>query len=124
MVFAETPFTIKIKDGVVVGGSFPPEFQPLIDMLKTENADGQIPVREFGLGLNRGISRVNRLTEATAFERVAGLHLSLGMKHGAYQKKFKKQKELQQRYHVDLYPAVKRIWIQDVLVFEDGKYVV
>ncbi len=124
MVFVEHPFKIAIENGNVVGGDFPENFQPLIDMLKMENADGKIPVREFGLGLNRGISPTHTLTEATAFERVAGLHLSMGMKHGAYQKKFKKNKELQQRYHVDIYPLVKRIWIQDTLVFDSGAFVV
>lgn len=121
MVFLETPFKIKIVNGMVQDGNFPPEFQPLIDMLCTENPDGKIPVREFGLGLNRAITRRANLTEATAWERVAGLHLSLGMKHGTYMKKFKKS-NLEQRYHVDIYPDVKRIWISNQLVFEDGKF--
>lgn len=124
MIFVERPFRISIKHGCVVGGDFPEDFLPLIDMLKKENADGKIPVREFGLGLNRALSQTNRLTEATAFERVAGLHLSLGMKHGVYQKKFKKNKEIQQRYHVDIYPDVKRMWISDKLIFDNGKFVV
>lgn len=124
MVFVDRPFRLTIKDGCVTGGDYPEDFIPLIDMLKKENADGKIPVREFGLGLNRALSRENRLTEATAFERVAGLHLSLGMKHGVYQKKFKKQKEIQQRYHVDIYPQVERIWVAEKLVFDKGVFVV
>ena len=123
MVFVEHPFRISIQDGCLIGGDYPEDFLPLIEMLKAENVDGNVPVREFGLGLNRALSQTNRLTEATAFERVAGLHLSLGMKHGVYQKKFKKQKEIQQRYHVDIYPSVKRIWIANKLVY-DGKFVI
>lgn len=124
MVFAEQPFRIRIENGCVVGGDFPEEFVPLIEMLKQENPDGKIPVREFGLGLNRALSQKNILTEATAFERVAGLHLSLGMKHGAYLKKFKAQKDLNQRYHVDIYPAIKRMWIANTLIFDAGKFVI
>jgi hypothetical protein len=124
MVFLEKSFRIKIKDGCVVDGEFPPEFQPLVDMMHNENPDGKIPVREFGLGLNRGLSKERRLTEATAWERVASLHLSLGMKHGAYMKKFKSQKDLVQRYHVDIYPDVKRMWISDTLIYENGKFVI
>lgn len=124
MRFSQKSFLIKIKDGCVEDGVFPPDFQPLMDMMRKENPDGTIPVREFGLGLNRNITPQHVLTEASAFERIAGLHLSLGWKHGAYLKKFKKQKELVQRYHVDIYPSTKRIWLNDTLVFEDGKFVI
>lgn len=124
MVFTPKPFVIRIKQGYVEDGDFPEEFQPLVQMMRSENPDGKIPVREFGLGLNRGLSKEKRLTEATAWERVAGLHLSLGWKHGAYLKKFKSQKELNQRYHVDIYPDVKRMWISDTLIYENGKFVI
>ncbi|MBM3282535.1 MAG: hypothetical protein FJY86_04330 [Candidatus Diapherotrites archaeon] len=124
MVFTPKPFVVEIKNGYVEDGVFPEEFQPLVQMMRTENPDGKIPVREFGLGLNRGLSKEKRLTEATAWERVAGLHLSLGWKHGAYLKKFKAQKELNQRYHVDIYPDVKRMWISDTLIYENGKFVI
>ena len=124
MRFAQKPFLIRIKNGCVEGGDFPPEFQPLIEMMRNENPDGKIPVREFGLGLNRNITPEHRLTEATAFERIAGLHLSLGWKHGAYLKKFKHEKELVQRYHVDIYPSTRRIWLNATLIFEDGQFVV
>lgn len=124
MVFLEKSFRVKIKDGYVEDGDFPEEFQPLVDLMRVENPDGKIPVREFGLGLNRGLSKEKRLTEATAWERVAGLHLSLGWKHGAYMKKFKSQKDLVQRYHVDIYPDVKRMWITDTLIYENGKFVI
>ncbi|MEK6821517.1 MAG: hypothetical protein AABY11_03920 [archaeon] len=123
MRFAETPFRVHFKNGLVQEGDFPAEFQPLIAMMRLENTSGNIPVREFGLGLNNAITPQKRLTEATAFERIAGIHLSLGMKHGAYQKKFLKQKEINQRYHVDLYPHAKRIWLNDTLIFEDGQFV-
>lgn len=124
MRFTDKSFVIAIKDGHVEDGNFPSEFQPLIDMMRKENPDGKIPVREFGLGLNRAITPTKRLTEATAFERIAGLHLSLGWKHGAYLKKFKKRKDLVQRYHVDIYPDVKRVWLNDTLVFDSGKFVI
>jgi leucyl aminopeptidase (aminopeptidase T) len=124
MRFTPKPFLITIKDGCVEDGAFPREFQPLMEMMRRENPDGKIPVREFGLGLNRNITPQKRLTEASAFERIAGLHLSLGWKHGAYLKKFKKQKELVQRYHVDIYPAATRIWLNDTLIFENGQFVI
>jgi hypothetical protein len=124
MRFAKKSFRICIENGFAVAGEYPPEFQPLVDMMKTENPDGKIPIREFGLGLNRAITQNNPLTEATAFERVTGLHVSMGMKHGVYQKKFKKNKELIQRYHVDVYPDVKRIWMDDTIVFEDGRFII
>lgn len=125
MVFTPS-FKLKIKAGhvAVEESGIPSAFMPLIRLMQQENADGNIPIREFGLGLNRAISRENPLTEATAWERGAGLHFSLGMKHGAYQKKFAKNKELNQRYHIDIYPDVKRIWIAGELVYDNGKFVV
>lgn len=124
MRFTNTPFKMKIVNGNMVSHDAPADFVPLIEMMKTENPNGQIPVREFGLGLNRAITKENTLTEATAFERVTGLHLSLGMKHGVYQKKFKKNKEINQRFHIDIYPDVYKIWIDDQLIYQDGYYLV
>ncbi len=125
MVFTK-PFKLKIKAGhvAVEGSEIPNSFMPLIKLMQSENGNGNIPIREFGLGLNRAITRTQHLTEATAWERVTGLHFSLGMKHGVYQKKFNKQKEINQRYHIDIYPDVKRIWIAEQLVFENGQFVV
>ncbi len=125
MVFTK-PFKLKIKQGhvAVEESDIPSAFIPLIQMMQKENPDGKIPIREFGLGLNHAISRENPLTEATAWERGAGLHFSLGMKHGVYQKKFAKQKEINQRYHIDIYPDVKRIWIAEELVYDNGTFLV
>ena len=124
MRFTNKPFKMKIVNGNMVSHDAPADFIPLIEMMKGENKDGQIPVREFGLGLNRAITKENTLTEASAFERVTGLHLSLGMKHGVYQKKFKKNKEINQRFHVDIYPDVYKIRINDQLIYQDGYYLV
>ncbi|QQR93096.1 MAG: hypothetical protein IPJ89_02560 [Candidatus Iainarchaeum archaeon] len=124
MVFTPKPFIIHLKEGhvEVEKCSFPKDFLPLIRMMESENKDGKIPIREFGMGLNRALSKQHPLTEATAWERVNGLHLSLGMKHGVYQKKFNKNKEIQQRYHIDIYPDVKRIWIAEELVYDKGMF--
>ncbi len=120
VIFPEKPFKLIIEKGCVHAENPPQEFQEVIDMIKTENPDGLIRIREFGLGLNPGVSKTKRLTDISAFERVKGLHVSLGMKHDIYRKKFGEKQV--QRFHVDIFPDVQKITIDDTVIFENGEY--
>lgn len=113
------PFKCVVKDGFLISNQGPEEFQKIIEMIKTENERGDVYVREFGLGLNRHIKRDTKLSDPLAYERVEGLHFSLGMKHGMYQKKLVKEfgKKFYQRYHIDLYVDIKEMYMDDVLVY-------
>lgn len=137
MVFVEKAFLIEIKnaqlqldtkkfaelDATVEGR----KFLELFSLLKTENSDGLVWTRELGLGLNKGINRKKRLTDVSAYERVCGVHMSLGLKHDIYRGK---SGEIapgiarSERYHVDIFPEVKEVWIDSLKVFESGEYLV
>jgi aminopeptidase len=61
-------FKVIIKDGLVVGTEGAPEsFTKLLDLIR--EAEGEIVVREFGLGLNPAMSRDVIVNVLTAFER-------------------------------------------------------
>ncbi|MCA9459316.1 MAG: hypothetical protein KC550_02090 [Nanoarchaeota archaeon] len=121
-VFCE-PFKCKIEDGLVVSHEGGEDFEKLYEMIKTENEEGDVFVREFGLGLNRHIKRYDMISDSMAYERQEGLHFSLGMKHGMYQKKLwpKYGKKFYQRYHIDVYVDVNEIFIDDTLVYTKDK---
>lgn len=91
-------------------------------MEKITATEGAVWIREFGLGLNDAISRDRRLSDVNFHERLIGLHLSLGKKHPVYGKKI--PKEQPQRYHIDVFPDVKRITIDGTVIFEEGRIVV
>lgn len=113
------PFTVKIEDGFVVGHNGPKEFNDLIELIKTEHPKEKVYVREFGLGLNRNIPRHSRIGDPIAYERQEGLHFSLGMKHGIYQKKLwpKYGKKFKQKFHIDVYVNAKSIKFNEKEVY-------
>ncbi len=121
-VFVE-PFTIKVENGLVVSHNGPKDFDDIIELVKTEHPENHVYVREIGLGLNRGIPRFSRLGDPIAYERQEGLHFSIGMKHGIYQKKLwpKYGKKFNQRFHIDVYVNVKEIYFDSQLVYEYPK---
>lgn len=136
VVFPDKPFKLLLNGGQV---TLTEDLQKLSDqpgrwnewqrslmevwaLLTNENPDGSVWARELGLGMNRGISREKRLTDISAYERVCGVHMSLGMKHDIYRNKAKVRPH--ERYHIDIFPDVSEVWIDDEQVFADGKYLV
>ena len=114
------PFTVTIKDGFLVEHNGPKEFDEIITLIKSEEL-GKVQIREIGFGLNRALHFDNRLDEPTAFERYAGVHFSLGLKHKMYRKKF--PKSVLQKYHIDIFCKADTIKIGNALVFKDGEWI-
>ena len=115
------PFRIDIKDGLVVGWgeNAPQNFVDIIALIQTNE---RAIVREVGFGLNRAITREHYLKDITAFERIYGMHLSLGEKHTVYKKAGIAADKT--RFHVDLFPIVDSVMGDDQLLFYDNTYVV
>lgn len=116
--FYEPPFTAIVRDGLIEPGSDAPE--SFVKVMEKIKADERPLVREFGLGLNRAISRQKPVIDITAFERVNGLHLSLGEKHGVYKKPGFVPHHT--KYHVDVFPAVDKITVDGQVIFENGDF--
>ncbi len=115
------PFRVDIKDGLVVGWSSntPVLFTEVIAQIqKNERAI----IREIGFGLNRAITRENYVKDITAFERLVGVHFSLGEKHTVYKKQGITPDKT--RFHVDVFPVIESVFADEKLIFQDDMYVV
>ncbi len=113
------PFRLDIEHGLVVGcGDNTP--QGFIDIWQLVKTYERPLLREVGFGLNRAITRERYLSDITAFERIYGMHLSLGEKHSVYKKPGIKTNK--SKFHVDLFPVVTRASADGQTIFENGQY--
>ncbi len=109
------PFLVTVVDGILIPGEdAPEEFKKIMDLIRAEE---RVLVRELGVGMNRAISRKTPVNDITAFERVLGLHMSIGEKHGVYKKPGLIPTKT--RYHVDVFPAFERLEIDGKVVFDN-----
>ncbi|MDP3698625.1 MAG: hypothetical protein Q8R47_03485 [Nanoarchaeota archaeon] len=115
------PFEVQIKDGCVVSHTGPALFADILQRIASEEVNAAVQVREIGFGLNRGIGFGKTLHEPTSFERFAGMHFSLGLKHAMYAKKL--GRKVYQKYHIDIFCKVKNVFIGDTQVMKNGEYV-
>lgn len=121
MVDMHTPFRVDVAEGIVVGwaADAPSTFVEIIGSIK---AVERPLIREIGFGLNRAITKERYLPDITAFERILGMHLSLGEKHSVYKKPGIQAHKA--KFHVDLFPVVDRALLDGEVIFKSGKYLV
>jgi len=117
------PFKVKIKNSILTcdDPKCPPPFREHVLDVIAASEDGEVMIREAGFGLNPAISHENPLSDVSAFERMAGFHISLGKKHPVYRKKL--PKSVVQRYHIDVFADLDQILIDDEVVYREGSYV-
>lgn len=119
MNFVEQPIILQIRAGrVVATEGATPAFTEVIDGITA--AEGEVWVRELGFGMNRAFGRDARVSDVGAFERMCGMHLSLGAKHGVYRKPGMRHKDA--RYHVDVFPTVRAVEVDGRNIFIDGAW--
>ncbi len=117
----DKPITLIIEHGRVVGAlDATPEFSKLLEIITAD--EGEVWVRELGFGMNRAFTRERRVNDIGTYERMCGIHLSLGAKHGVYQKPGFKRKDA--RYHVDVFAVTDAVYLDDELVYQDGGWCV
>lgn len=113
--------TIVIENGKLVGTENSTEdFEAVLNLIREE--EGVIWVRELGLGLNRALSIENFVSDMGTFERMCGLHLSLGAKHGIYAKEGMKRNS--GRFHIDVMLDTNEFSIDEQVVFDGEKWLV
>ncbi|MFC5511627.1 hypothetical protein ACFPOU_10885 [Massilia jejuensis] len=111
------PVTIVVERGRVVGTeNATPEFQQVLDNIRRD--EGEVWVRELGFGMNRAFTRELRVDDIGTYERMCGIHLSLGAKHGVYPKPGFKRKDA--RYHIDVFVVTDAVYLGDERVYADG----
>ena len=97
-----------------------PELDEILEVIRAE--EGEVWIRELGFGMNRAFTRERRVSDIGSYERMCGVHLSLGAKHNIYQKPQFKRKEA--KYHVDVFVATARVTLDDEEIFRDGGWCV
>lgn len=115
------PFELIIENGrVLPSNHFPIWFAKLYDWIV--QFEWEVMVRELGFGLNPAISIDNPLSDINFYERKVWVHLSLWKKHGIYGKKLPKTEI--QRFHIDVFVALEAVYIGNIQIFADGKWIV
>ncbi len=85
-------------------------------------ADGEVWLRELGFGMNRAFSQERIVSDIGTFERMCGVHLSLGSKHPTYNKPNIRKKAA--RRHVDVFVLTGSVMLDDEVIFSDGAWLV
>lgn len=113
------PITLVVERGRVVDAvNSTSEFDRVLSAIRAD--EGEAWLRELGFGMNRAFSRERRVSDVGAFERVCGVHLSLGARHGVYKKPHLNPREV--RYHVDTFVVTDRVLLDDEVVFANGAW--
>jgi hypothetical protein len=113
------PITMIVENGRVTGAiDSTPEFDNMLDTIRAH--EGEVWLRELGFGMNRAFSRERLVSDIGTYERMCGIHLSLGAKHGQYQKPQFKRKDA--RYHVDVFAVTEAVWLGEERVYQDGAW--
>ncbi|MDD4910994.1 MAG: hypothetical protein PHP57_01740 [Sideroxydans sp.] len=117
----EHPITLVISKGRVIATiDSTPEFDLVLSQIRED--EGEIWLREIGFGLNRTFTRDVLVSDIGTYERMCGIHLSLGMKHGSYPKPQIKRADA--RYHVDVFAITESVTLGDTVVYRDEAWVV
>jgi hypothetical protein len=115
------PITLVVSKGRVIEAiDSTPEFDQVLANIRAE--EGEVWLRELGFGLNRAFTQERTVSDIGTFERMCGIHLSLGAKHGSYNKPNIRRAEA--KYHVDVFAATGTVTLDDEVVYRDGAWLV
>lgn len=117
----DAPITLVISKGRVVDAiDSTPEFDQVLANIRAD--EGEVWLRELGFGMNRAFSRERTVNDIGTYERMCGIHLSLGAKHGVYNKP--QIRRATARHHVDVFAVTESVLLDDQEVYRDGAWVV
>ena len=129
-IFGDTSFTVNKPDLpitlVVCKGRITdalhstPEFDRVLASIREH--EGEVWLRELGFGLNRSYTQDRTVSDIGTFERMCGVHLSLGAKHGSYNKPNIRKSAA--KFHVDVFAASGPVFLDDELIYRDGHWLV
>ena len=115
----KSPITLLIERGRVVGTlDSSADFEQVLAAIVAD--EGEVWLRELGFGMNRAFSSERRVADVGAFERVCGVHLSLGARHGVYKKPHLDRRAA--RHHVDTFVVTSRVLLDDEVVYAEGAW--
>jgi aminopeptidase len=115
----DMPITLIVDKGrVVATEDATPEFTAMLAIITRD--EGEVWLRELGFGMNRAFTRERHVNDIGTYERMCGIHLSLGAKHGVYAKPGFKRKDA--RYHVDVFAVTEAVHLGEHQVYRDGAW--
>jgi len=127
-IFGDTKFTVNkpehsitlvISNGRVTDTiASTPEFERVLANIRAD--EGEVWLRELGLGLNRAFTPDRLVSDIGTFERMCGVHLSLGAKHGIYNKP--NIRKATAKHHVDVFAITESFTLDDEVVYRDGAW--
>jgi hypothetical protein len=94
------------------------EFDEVLANIRAD--EGQVWVRELGLGMNRAFSQERIVSDVGTFERMCGVHLSVGLKHTVFNKPDIRKKAA--RHHVDVFATTETVELDDEVVYREGAW--
>ena len=113
------PITLVVSCGKVIDViDSTPAFDQVLANIRAD--EGEVWLRELGFGMNRAFSKDRTVDDIGTFERMCGIHLSLGAKHGVYNKPGFKRGVV--RHHVDVFVDTREVWIDNESVYRDGAW--
>ncbi len=121
----EIPITLIIEKGQITAcENSTEEFETVLKNIRAD--EGIVRIRELGFGMNRAFTKDRVVTDIGTYERMCGIHLSLGAKHDSYAKpEFKRGVG---RHHVDVFLITKLVTLENDLgsevVYKDAQWCV
>lgn len=110
----DKPITLIIEKGRVIDTiDSTPEFDIVLENIRAD--EDVVWVRELGFGLNKAFSPTRRVKDIGTYERMCGIHLSLGAKHSLYKKP--QISTSAARHHVDVFAVTESVYLDDENVF-------
>lgn len=113
------PITLAITKGRVTEVfDSTPEFDLVLANIRAD--EDEIWVRELGFGMNRALTQDQTVSDIGTYERMCGIHLSLGAKHGLYNKP--QIRRATARYHVDVFAVTEAVYLDEQIVYQNGAW--
>lgn len=113
---AEKPITLVVKKGRVTEAiNSTDEFDKVLADIRAD--EQEVWLRELGFGLNKAFTFDRIVNDIGTYERMCGIHLSLGAKHGLYKKPIFSKTKI--RHHVDVFVATEAVLLDGNVVFSN-----
>ncbi len=121
VVNCEPEIVLHIEQGQIMDANpTTPAFDAILKEIR--DYEGALWVRELGFGLNRALTYERRIQyDVGTYERMCGVHLSLGGKHTIYPKEGFHKKKV--KYHVDVFVKTTEVRLDGAVIYSEGRYV-
>lgn len=115
----DNPITLIIDKGLVTNTeNSTAAFEKVLQNIRAD--EGLVHIRELGFGMNRALTKDKIVSDIGTFERMCGVHLSLGKKHDSYVKPGFKRGE--SKNHIDVFLATESVNIDGENIYKDGQW--